>query len=327
MNKNKHLPLLLALLPMPTFAQSIQSDTVSIPMPDIYGDIRAQGAWHQDRDYTTDIYQASIGAIGFLPYQALNVRYHLEAEYSESDHNVKTDKEIILREANLIALLKGYGGMYIGTGTTGTWEDLYRMVDIFESNSMERASDNLLFGGKRYASNQLALISPKVGDFQFKAAVVTPNDNNDNDADIIGLRALYNNGNYSLVVNHSWTDKAMLPSGATQHSQRTVVSSSYRWDNFYLAGLAEFDFDAPYDERQVYGLSARYNYGNTAFSMGFQYADWDNPAIENETLTLANVRHDLNDHLAIFVEGALYGEDKPDTAKGDNINLGLIASF
>ncbi|KLV02280.1 porin [Photobacterium aphoticum] len=330
MNKNKHLSLVLALLPAPLFAQTPPADSITVPMPTVYGDIRAQAAWHQDKDYTTDIYQATVGAIGNLGYQDLKVRYQLEAEYSESEHSADKDNDLIVREANIITMLPPWGGLYIGSGTTGTWADLYSKVDIFESNNMERHSDNLLFGGKRYATNQLAYMTPWWGGFQFKVAVVSPNDSNNNDADIIGLRALYKQDNFSLVVNHSWTDKVMLPAGTEQDSQRTLIAISYQWADLYLGAVAELDYDAPYGERQVYGVSAKYTYGNTAFSLGAQYADWNNAAVENEVLGLANVRHDLNKHLAVFAEGALYSKDKPTVtqgAKSDNVNLGLIVSF
>ncbi|GAL04584.1 hypothetical protein JCM19237_1256 [Photobacterium aphoticum] len=74
----------------------------------------------------------------------------------------------------------------------------------------------------------MAYMTPWWGGFQFKVAVVSPNDSNNNDADIIGLRALYKQDNFSLVVNHSWTDKVMLPAGTEQDSQRTLIATSYQ---------------------------------------------------------------------------------------------------
>ncbi|GAL04583.1 hypothetical protein JCM19237_1255 [Photobacterium aphoticum] len=119
MNKNKHLSLVLALLPAPLFAQTPPADSITVPMPTVYGDIRAQAAWHQDKDYTTDIYQATVGAIGNLGYQDLKVRYQLEAEYSESEHSADKDNDLIVREANIITMLPPWGAYTSVRGPLG----------------------------------------------------------------------------------------------------------------------------------------------------------------------------------------------------------------
>lgn len=316
-----------ALLPLSAVATQ-----VDMPMPDLYGDIRAQAAWQENSDYTTDIYQAQVGAMGNMKVNSFGIGYQLEAEYSESMTEKSRDNDLIVREANIRVMFPGLGGAYIGSGTTGTWNDLYSKVDIFESNNMERHSNNMLFGAQRYATNQLAIMTPVFSGFQFKAAVVSPDEQNDADADIVGLRALYAQDAFSLVVNHSWTSKEML-GGATQDGQRTLVASSYQFHQFYLGAVAEFDYDMPFDSRNVYGVSAKYTLNSTSFSLGYQYADWKG-AHDNESLYLANVRHDFNEHFALFAEGALYGAsyqagvNKPaDIAKGDNVNVGLIVSF
>ncbi|ROV62190.1 porin [Vibrio ponticus] len=314
------------------FSAGATAQNVELGKPDFYGSIRAQAAWHENVDYTTDIYQAEAGVIGMLDTDFFKARYQLEAEYSESISHAADDNDLMVREANIILMNPTFGGAFIGSGTTGTWADLYAKVDIFESNNMERHSDNLLLGGKRYATNQLAYITPHFGPFHFKAAIVSPDENNDKDADIVGLRALYTQGNFQLVVNQSLTSEEMM-NGATEDSQRTIVATSYEWDNLYLGAVAEFDYDAPFGERNVYALSSKYQLNNTAFSLGYQFADWqDNRS--NESLILANVHHDFNSNIAMFIEGALFEEkyqaNNPKSVaktKGDNINLGLIVSF
>ncbi|ENM5894075.1 porin [Vibrio mimicus] len=318
---------LVSLLPL-----SAAAAQVDIPMPEIYGDIRAQAAWHENSDYTTDIYQAELGAVGNVKVNNFGIGYQLEAEYSESMTDKSEDNDLIVREANIKVLFPSLGGAYIGSGTTGTWTDLYSKVDIFESNNMERHSNNMLFGAQRYSTNQIAVMTPVFGGFQFKAAVVSPDEHNGTDADIIGLRALYTQDAFSLVVNHGWTSKEML-GGAKEDGQRTLVASSYQFDQFYVGAVAEFDYNMPFDSRNVYAVSAKYTLNSTSFSLGYQYADWKGSR-DNESLYLANVRHDFNEHFAVFAEGALYGESykagvsKPaDIAKGDNVNIGLIVSF
>lgn len=335
MKINKYTTALLGLFAVNAVAQTAVQD-IELSMPDFYGSIRAQAAFQENTDYTTDIYQAKAGLMGFVPVYDFRLRYKLEAEYSESMVGSASDNDLIIREANIIMMSKKWGGTYIGSGTTGTWADLYSKVDIFESNNMERHSNNMLFGGQRYATNQLAVTTPHFGPFYFKAAVISPKDDNDNDADILGLRALYNQGNFSLVVNQSLTSKEMIVNATGKHakedSQRTIVATSYQWENFYLGGVAEFDYDAPYNKRNVYGLSGKYTYNDTSFRLGYQYADWQN-AHDNESLVLANVSHTINKHFTVFAEGALFSEEPEQNpnvksmSKSDNINLGLIVSF
>ncbi|WP_322804214.1 porin [Vibrio alfacsensis] len=314
---------------------SATAQAVEISTPEFYGSVRAQAAFQEGNDYTTDIYQAEAGLVGFVPVYDFNLRYQLEAEYSESMPKLNAkgekadDNDLIVREANIIMMSKKWGGTFIGSGTTGTWADLYSKIDIFESNNMERHSDNLLFGGKRYSTNQFALITPHFGPFHFKAAIVSPDEHNDEDADILGLRALYNQGNFSLVVNQSLTSKEML-GGAEEDSQRTIVATSYNWDQLYLGAVAEFDYDAPFGKRNVYGISGKYTYGDTSMSLGYQFADWKDANRDDESLVIANVNHKFNAHFSVFAETAFYGEEStaPETsAKGDNVNLGLIVSF
>ncbi|MBV7300207.1 porin [Enterovibrio paralichthyis] len=306
------------------------ASTVSLPLPEMYGSIQAQASWHENADYTTDIAQAQFGVVGMVKADTTSVRYRLEAEYSESIAETEDDNDGMISEANLAVMNPLFGGAFIGTGTTGAWNDLYSKVDIFNSNNMERHSSNLLFGAKHYANNQLGLMTPFYGPFQFKAAVVSGDEYNGSDIDTLGFRAIYKQDIFSVVLNHSFTSKEMLNS-AKEDGQRTIVATSYNLGNLYLAALAEFDYDMPFDARNVYGVSAKYSQHNTTYSLGYQYADWKGSR-ENEALYLANVRHDFNPNIAVFVEGALFDEDgknhpKNTIVKGNNVNLGLIVSF
>ncbi|MFI3276046.1 porin [Vibrio sp.] len=321
-----------ALILLSTLSVYGAAQPFEVPKPNFYGQIQAQAAWHDYADYTTDIARAELGVKGNVPTNLIVAHYTLEAEYSESLTDVSQDNDLIVREANIVLMTKEYGGAFIGTGTTGAWKDLYSKVDIFDSNNMERHSDNLLFGGKRYASNQLALITPKFNHFQFKAAISTPLEYNETDSDILGFRGLYNRNNFSFAINQALTAKEML-NGATKDSSRTLVSASYLWDEWYIGAVAEFDYNAPFGRRNVYALSTRYTLNDTKFSLGYQYADWFDYQ-DNESLVIANVNHPLNNHFTIYSEAAFYGDsDKAKAitpqqkAKGNNYNLGLIVSF
>ncbi|MGR5206815.1 porin [Vibrio sp. PNB23_22_7] len=303
---------------------------VTLQTPTLYGTIRAQAAWHDNYDYKSEIYQAEVGVIGMLSAPQMQVRYHLEAEYSESLPELAKDNDLMVREASVTLLTKNYGSMHIGSGTSGAWKDLYSKVDIFESNNMERHSDNLLFTAKRYGNAQLALATPKFGNFQLKAAVMSPNEHNGSDVDVLGVRVTYQKDALSLAVNHSIIDKAM-PQNSTQDSYRTAAAASYQWGALYLGALAEFDYDTPTGDRNAYGISSRYQWDQTSFSFGYQFADWQSER-HNESLFLANVTHKLTPNIALYTEAALYddkGLEHPSTpaSKGDNVNIGLIVSL
>ena len=132
MKINKISVALLMLSSSYSFAEE-----VTFLEPEFYGSIRAQVALQENTDYTTDIYQAEAGLIGFVPVYDFRVRYQLEAEYSESMVENASDNDLIVREANIIMMNKKWGGMFIGSGTTGTWADVYSKADIFESNNSE----------------------------------------------------------------------------------------------------------------------------------------------------------------------------------------------
>ncbi|MGR5236380.1 hypothetical protein [Vibrio alfacsensis] len=88
---------------------SSAAQAVEISKPEFYGSIRAQAAFQENADYTTDIYQAEAGLIGFVPVYDFKLRYQLEAEYSESMVSIADDNDLIVREANIIMMSKKMG--------------------------------------------------------------------------------------------------------------------------------------------------------------------------------------------------------------------------
>jgi len=125
--------------------------------PTLYGSIQAHARLEDNKDYSNQIDYSSIGLFGFHRAGIVNVRYKVEAEYSQTNPNPEERNEIILNEANLLLLTQDYGGIYFGNGVVGTWNDLYKKVDIFSSNNMKRAGGNsTLFRQGYYGTNQIA---------------------------------------------------------------------------------------------------------------------------------------------------------------------------
>nr|WP_241214430.1 hypothetical protein [Vibrio alfacsensis] len=107
MKINKCSAAIIGCLLLSSTAQAVEVST-----PEFYGSVRAQAAFQEGNDYTTDIYQAEAGLVGFVPVYDFNLRYQLEAEYSESMPKLNAkgekadDNDLIVREANIIMMNK-----------------------------------------------------------------------------------------------------------------------------------------------------------------------------------------------------------------------------
>ncbi|MCW8328377.1 porin [Photobacterium sp. SDRW27] len=314
MKKNNSKYLLAALLvPAVSWAGDIS--------PTLYGTVQGQIRLEESKDYANEIDYASVGVFGFHQIGFVNTRYKVEAEYSQTNPDPEESDEIILSEANLLLLTKDYGIIYFGNGVVGTWNDLYKKVDIFASNNMKRAGGNsTLFRQKYYGTNQLAYTTPTFGNLSFKIAAITPDEENGADVDVFGLRALYNTENFSLVLNRAEMDEKFIPTGYT----RWALASSYRLDNVYLGGMVEYNDDDPAGDSSVYAVSGSYALNKLAFRLGYQTKIWDSSVDnEDESLILASVTYQYDPNLSVYLEAADYAEN----TQNDNLNLGLTVSF
>ncbi|USD39367.1 porin [Ferrimonas sp. SCSIO 43195] len=319
---------ILAALPL---ASALAADDWA---PKLYGDLRAQAQFQSDNDYETEIYQANLGLKGIYKNNGLMVRYNTRLQYSDNFGDASAFNDIELIDANLIVAYKNLGGFFIGEGTTGTWVDLYSKVDIHESNSMEPSSNGHLFEQAKYGHNQLAYFTPKFkgdwGTLWFKAAIITPNDSNDADADVLGLRALYHSEHFNLVINRAEVDDKMLPTD--DNYVRWAVASDVRWHNFTLAALAELNQDSPKKIKDTYATALTYSLDNIDFGISYQQRRYESEANkDDQTLTIASVKYHFDQHITLFAEGAVYKHD-PDTISGNsnndnNVNLGFIFKY
>jgi len=286
--------------------------------PKVYGDIQGQVRLEDNKDYTAEIRLASIGLKGMHKTDLVNVIYNLEGEYSDSD-NANND-DLTISEAKLILKNKTFGGMFFGMGTVGTYVDLYSQVDIFDSNNMHPSSASTLFRQGYKGSNQIAYISPSYKGLSFKLALVSPDDENDANIDILGLRVIYRTDNFSFIVNRAEMDEKFIPTGYV----RTAVATSYKLDNLYVAGLLEHNVDDPKGDSNAYAVSTSYQLDQVTFKLGYQAKQYaDDVAKENEALYLANVSYAVDKYFSVYAEVA---ESAKDTLN-DNINLGLNFKF
>ncbi|WP_064607359.1 porin [Photobacterium sp. J15] len=311
-NISKYL-LVTLLIPATSWAESIS--------PTFYGSVQGQIRAEENKDYSNKIDYASVGVFGFHQAGLVNARYKVEAEYSQTNPDPDEQNEVILSEANFLLLTKDYGIIYFGNGVVGTWNDLYKKVDIFASNNMKRAGGNsTLFRQKYYGTNQFAYTTPAFGNFSFKVAAITPDDENGSDVDVFGLRALYNTENFSLVLNRAEMDEKFIATGYT----RWALASSYRMGNIYLGGMIEYNNDDPAGDSSVYAVSGSYALNKLAFKLGYQTKIWKSSIDkDDEGLVLANVTYQFDPNLSVYLEAADYFKN----TQNDNLNLGLTINF
>ncbi|EEZ00465.1 hypothetical protein VOA_000523 [Vibrio sp. RC586] len=299
----------------PTYAQLTEI------RPDFYGSIQGLVSWEDNQDKQTRIQEAILGLQGFIPSEHVRVRYKLAAEYSDNNPNLKENNEIIISESNVLLMSQSFGALYIGNGTTGAWQDLYSKVDIFDSNNISRAGGNgTLFRQDKYGKNIVAYASPVFHNFSLKVAAMSPKAENGSDVDVLGLRALYNTSNFSLVFNRAEMDQKFMPSGYT----RWALSSGYRFNDAYFGALVEYNEKDPQGDSWVYALSGQYQHHSVKYRLGVQAKQYDAHVMkEDETLLLANISYALHPNASLYGEVAEYFED----SSNDKISLGLIAHF
>ncbi|GAB3531595.1 porin [Photobacterium alginatilyticum] len=300
--------------------------------PTFYGDILGQVRWEDNQDYQSEIQRATAGIKGKHKTDLVTILYKLEGEYSEDlTKTAPEDQDFDIRvsEANLVLVNKSLGGIFFGNGTTGTYKDLYSRVDIFESNNMHLSSNVALFRQGKNGNNQLAYMTPKWNNIYAKVAVISPNNNNEQDVDIFGLRLLYVTENFDLVLNRAQIDEKQMPGNQSEPYVRYALSSSYTTGNFYAGGLVELNIDDPQGDSTIYGVSGKYSLDKLTFKLGAQYKNFEDALKEDETLYLASATYAFDQHFSTYLELAEYAEDGKGNGenRNDNINLGLNLKF
>ncbi|GAA4885451.1 porin [Ferrimonas pelagia] len=291
-----------------------------------YGDLRAQTQWMQGRDFETSVYQATAGIKGMYKTPLANVIYHGEVQYSESD---LASNQVDVREAYFVFKTHGYGAFVAGTGATGSYLQMYTPFDIHQSNSMHPDTAAQLFRQSKYGTRVIAYATPAwqtpIGAFDMKFGLVTPDANTGKDDDIKTARLNYKAGPVSLSVHRAQTSKQLL--NKEEDYIRWNLFAKYEWENSYIAALKEFHDECPTKTEEVYG--AVYSISHGAFDTGitYQYKTWDSTLQRDDIhLTIASVKYNYDEHIALFVEGAHYSEALNEYSDS-NVSLGFIFSF
>ncbi|MDO6640138.1 porin [Shewanella sp. 5_MG-2023] len=304
-------------------------------LPTLYGSTQAQVRYQSNESLNAQIAEANLGLKGLYKSDGLTLSYNTRLQYSDNFTDTTTFNDIELLDAGMRIAYKNYGGIYIGEGVTGTWKDLYSKVDIHASNNMELSSGGSLFETGKYGHNAFAYSTPKIsgdlGTLWFKAAVITPNQHNDTDIDIFGLRALYHGENYNLIINRAQIDKKVFGS-VDENCVRWTIAADYQWDNVTLAALAELTESSPSQAKSVYSAALTYNYNNIDFGISFQTKSWEDEAQNpDQNLTIATIKYHFSDNITLYTEAALYKEQpvdiNPNDAHDDNVNIGFIFHF
>ncbi len=326
--KPSYLFLTLALASATTSANTFER-------PDVYGDILGQVRWEDGQDYQSEIHRATVGLKGKHTTEHVNVIYTLEGEYSEDlTQNVLEDQDFDTRisEANLVLVNRKLGSIFFGNSTTGTYKNLYSKVDIFESNNMHVSSNASLFRQAKSGTNQLAYATPIWNNLQFKGAVISPNNSNEEDVDIFGLRLLYNTESFSLVLNRAEVSDKQLPPNNSDDYVRWALASSYTIDSVKLGALIELNNDDVVQQggdSTVYAVSGQYAFDNVTLKLGVQHKAYDTEtsSYQDHSLYLASASYAFSNQFSAYVEVAEYSEDFDGENHNDNVNIGLNVKF
>ncbi|WP_440877396.1 porin [Thalassotalea sp. PLHSN55] len=298
------------------------------PNLDVHGQVIGHANQTDTQDFQAEIHSARIGVIGNHKISDTKISFQLEGEYGE-DMTVEStpgeypNYEFNLYDANVLVFNDNYGGIFIGSGTSGTYKDVYAKVDIFDINNMRETSNAHLFDQGHHANNEFAYITPKWHGLQFKTAVLTPKVTNDQNVDIFVLRALYNQGNFNLVFNRVAVDESYRGSDITEQLTRYAVASNYQLNNLYIAGLVEHIDDELNGDNRTIALSAQYELNDITLKVGSQIRRDLDGIEKDESLYLASASYNLDKHVALFVETAQYQKD----SKHDTISLGVKYKF
>ncbi len=150
-------------------------------LPTVYGSTQGQVIRTKGVDLEAELLLATLGFKGVHRGDGYRVIYDTSFQYSGNyqGSNGNDKDEIELREGKVVIATDSYGGISLGKGVSGAWNDLYRLVDIHYANTMETVSENHLFVQKKKGNTSLGYSSPRwdmlAGQMYFKAALSNSN--------------------------------------------------------------------------------------------------------------------------------------------------------
>lgn len=286
-----------------------------------------------DRDMDLWAFKAEAGISGIYNVnENLRIRYDLIADFANAinsvDHQTwspgahqQDEGEIYIRTARVL-LLTDYGSFgFQPRDPSGFWGQIYRNIDTFEYNRFHgQTGQNAIFGQNEQGGDVLSYGSPKFYGFQFIGTTLTTNPNNDEEADIVVGRLVYDQGPLNFGVGHLQID---TPVKDGYDLYRTSIGAGYDFGMFQLGGVYEHNDDrAKTTDRSfdAWGVNISANL-NELWSASLGYTENDRPNNTDNSAVVGIVRHHFNDDVYAFLEAGSY--DRTD----DNLAVGLSVSF
>lgn len=320
--------------------------------PTLYGQLSGQIVHFDEadfigneRDTSPSISRAVLGARGLYTLaDDIRLAYRLEADFAplaEGDgsksryysalNQIKDDDDDIFVRYASAAFITPYGVFAIGDARSGTYDEFYGPVDVFEVNTQDSTPSAVANGSRmwtqaKWSKDGLVYKSPVWKNLYAKFVLASVQSASDTDDDLKILDVVYRNDRFMLGAGLSVFDKEMpgVSSGETDR-KRWRVASHYNWDSFRLAGVYEMnrDLGATGADFDVFGITGTYTRGK--FSYALSYQDREAPtsgALVEDRAVLAQVRYTHDERLDFWAEAGSYREsDKDNLAVGLNVHF------
>lgn len=322
----------VALSVMASASSMANSESSSVKSP-FFGVIEARTISAENKDVTTEVVRASLGAKGLYKYETFKAYYEVDVDFAPAANSqlntsvgpggtspFDSDDDFWVRTA-VIVLPSKYGKLVLGRGPSGNYLDVYKVMDIFKTNGFEPSSQNpnMLFDQGGYGFNVLSYTTPKFFNGAVRATVtnLSLNEANGEDSDALGYRVIYDKENLYFAISRVDIDR-LVPTDY----HRNTVSVRYKMDKFYVAGLVEVvENHARFGDQQNWGIVASYEENDFKYSIGYTEKDADVDAAD-DNLIIAGVRYQGFKNLEFWAEVAA-----TDVAETDNLSAGVTLTF
>ena len=332
MKKIKTLTSCIALLTTVVSTNTLADDSKSESFKNpFFGVIDTRITSFEHEDLNAEVIRASIGAKGKYDFEPFSAIYKLDVDFAPASNSqlsesvgpespFDSDDNFWVRSA--VVLISGkYGTGVIGRGPSGNYLDVYKVLDLFKTNNWEPSSQNqnMLFDQSGYGFNVLSYATPKFakGTLQAKITNISLSDLNDKDSDALGYRLLFTQGDFYAAISRVDIDYF-----ENKDYHRNTLATSYKINNFYIAGLYELVENNPkIGDQDNWGVALSYKAFDTKFSVGYTERDAEIDAAD-DNLAVAGVRYQGFENLEFWAEAGFTDSDG-----NDNFSGGITLKF
>lgn len=296
----------------------------------VYGKAQGQLSWKDSKDFQTQAQFIAVGSKGSYKTDDFKIIYEAEVQYSDNFAKRGLD-DFELNTARIIIASK-LGAVVAGHGYSGIYSDVYKRVDIHQSNNAEIFSGNkMLWEQAAYAKNILAYATPSLavgqGKLKLVGSIVTPKEDNGSNDDVVTARLVYNSANFNAAIGFAQVDKKFPANEADDNYKRYSIGADYEFSGLTIAGLIEVNEDSFNKSKNTYVGAIKYQYSLVDFGVSYQLKTYEDTTDNcDQSLLIASINYNYDEHLSFFVEGSFYGEEPvlfKDNYSADAINLGI----